>query len=415
MVKLEGMKVWRKVAVVFLFITLSSFSWAFPVQAEDNCTLRTSNPTNGNFFVLPEKIEVSSSNVKAPNSNDGANPTSEYVYFLHIYAENMIGSDRNVPITSSNLRDGILSPMDITSTVQSMFSSPGQVPATIYIQLERETGLVGDTLVCGKTIRVQNPTTYDCGVVSVQPTRTGENINLAITVSGGNLNPSESYAAWIDVPGWLDALKVPMSKSGNTLTNGTSGRYPDGTYYIEIGKNSSLNVIQAYRLLDHTRCGANFTIDKDSLIDVDDPGNTFSEDPPDSVAFTLCQQAANEEDMEACLTCFGEGHGTGSGPGQGDKNPPKKFWTAFGCVETSATGIVQSFLRIGLGLAGGFVLLAILYGAFLLTTSSGDPNRVKEGQEMISSAVMGLLFVIFSVVILQFIGVTILRIPGFGT
>jgi hypothetical protein len=90
------------------------------------------------------------------------------------------------------------------------------------------------------------------------------------------------------------------------------------------------------------------------------------------------------------------------------------FWTAFGCVRTSKEGLIQDFLRIGLGLAGGFVLLSILYGSFLLTTSSGDPKRVQEGQEMISSAVMGLLFVIFSVVILQFIGVSILRIPGFG-
>ncbi len=78
-------------------------------------------------------------------------------------------------------------------------------------------------------------------------------------------------------------------------------------------------------------------------------------------------------------------------------------------------GLVTSLLRIGIGLAGGFVLLSILYGSFLLTTSSGDPKRVQEGQEMITSAIMGLLFVIFSVIILRFIGVSILQIPGFGT
>jgi hypothetical protein len=83
-------------------------------------------------------------------------------------------------------------------------------------------------------------------------------------------------------------------------------------------------------------------------------------------------------------------------------------------VKTSKEGIVQNIIQIGLGLAGGFVLLSILYGAFLLTTSSGDAKRVQEGQEMITSAVMGLVFVIFSIMILQFIGVSILRIPGFG-
>lgn len=123
-----------------------------------------------------------------------------------------------------------------------------------------------------------------------------------------------------------------------------------------------------------------------------------------SAPFNLCQQAANADELAACRACVGADTIT-------DPNS-QHFWTAFGCVRTSKEGLIQDFLRIGLGLAGGFVLLSILYGSFLLTTSSGDPKRVQEGQEMISSAVMGLLFVIFSVVILQFIGVSILHIPG---
>ena len=39
---------------------------------------------------------------------------------------------------------------------------------------------------------------------------------------------------------------------------------------------------------------------------------------------------------------------------------------------------------------------------------------IKEAKEMITSAIVGSLFIIFSITILQFIGVSILHIPGFG-
>jgi hypothetical protein len=75
---------------------------------------------------------------------------------------------------------------------------------------------------------------------------------------------------------------------------------------------------------------------------------------------------------------------------------------------------VRHFIQIGLGLAGGIALLMIIAAGFLLTTSQNDPKKVTEAKELVTSAVIGLLFIVFSVTILQFIGVTILRIPGFG-
>ena len=43
---------------------------------------------------------------------------------------------------------------------------------------------------------------------------------------------------------------------------------------------------------------------------------------------------------------------------------------------------------------------------------SGIPDKVKAGQEIITSAVGGLLFIIFAVVMMNLIGVKILNIPG---
>jgi len=65
-------------------------------------------------------------------------------------------------------------------------------------------------------------------------------------------------------------------------------------------------------------------------------------------------------------------------------------------------------------ISGAIVLIMILAGAFMLSTSQGDPKKTQDAKELISSAIIGLLFIIFSITILQFVGVSILRIPGFG-
>jgi|GEM_PF-2059608 len=89
-------------------------------------------------------------------------------------------------------------------------------------------------------------------------------------------------------------------------------------------------------------------------------------------------------------------------------------WTAIGCIKSDATSIVQKIILIGLSIGGGVALLMILAAAFLFSTSQGDPKRVSDARELITSAIIGLLFIIFSITLLQFIGVNILRLPGFG-
>ncbi len=90
------------------------------------------------------------------------------------------------------------------------------------------------------------------------------------------------------------------------------------------------------------------------------------------------------------------------------------IWTAVGCIPTDPSDMIKVLLRIGLMISGGVVLLTILAGSFILSTSAGDPKKTTEAKELISSAIIGLVFVIFSVSILQLIGVQILQIPGFG-
>jgi hypothetical protein len=91
-----------------------------------------------------------------------------------------------------------------------------------------------------------------------------------------------------------------------------------------------------------------------------------------------------------------------------------KIWTAVGCITPTASGLISKFLPFSIGIAGGIALLLILFGALQMMMSAGNPERLNAGKELVSAAVTGLVFIIFSVFILRLVGVDILKIPGFG-
>lgn len=86
--------------------------------------------------------------------------------------------------------------------------------------------------------------------------------------------------------------------------------------------------------------------------------------------------------------------------------------TAIGKISTSPQGFVGSIMGVLLGFSGGIAILLIIASGYEMVTSQGNPEKVKAARERLTSAIVGLLFTIFSVAILQFIGVTILQIPG---
>lgn len=89
-------------------------------------------------------------------------------------------------------------------------------------------------------------------------------------------------------------------------------------------------------------------------------------------------------------------------------------WTAIGCIPTNSVGAATGLTQVGLGLAGLFTLIQIIYGAYELTFSRGDTKIVSQARKRITDSVLALLFIVFSITILRFFGVDILRIPGFG-
>jgi len=97
-----------------------------------------------------------------------------------------------------------------------------------------------------------------------------------------------------------------------------------------------------------------------------------------------------------CQQCFDEG----------------KAWTALGCIPTDPTELIKWVFPYLLGFGGLAAFLLIVFAGIQIMTSSGNPEKLKAGKELITSAITGLIFIILSLFLLRVIGVDILRIPG---
>jgi hypothetical protein len=117
----------------------------------------------------------------------------------------------------------------------------------------------------------------------------------------------------------------------------------------------------------------------------------------DEITQSFCSKYIDEDEFprehEGCVSCRG-------------------IWTSIGCVETDMGGFISSMLRIGLGISFGAAFIVMLYSAYLLQTSQGNPEKVRKAREYLNSAIIGILVVIFAAFILQLVGIQILRIPG---
>jgi len=92
-----------------------------------------------------------------------------------------------------------------------------------------------------------------------------------------------------------------------------------------------------------------------------------------------------------------------------------KLNTAIGCIPVfDQTEFLAFILRWGVGIGGGIAFILILYSGFMIMTASGNPERIKAGQELLTSAISGLILLIFSIFVLKFIGIDILGLNTFG-
>ncbi|MFZ5845440.1 MAG: hypothetical protein ACOY0S_03155, partial [Patescibacteria group bacterium] len=129
------------------------------------------------------------------------------------------------------------------------------------------------------------------------------------------------------------------------------------------------------------------------------PPAAVAQSPTPIVSSKICDFVQDENVRKTkCEPCFALGNS----------------WTAIGCIPTDPAGFIGTFLGFGVGIAGGIAFLLILFGGFQIMTSSGNPERLNAGRELVGAAITGLLLIVFSLFLLRLIGFNILGIPLFG-
>ncbi|MBI5122721.1 hypothetical protein HZA75_02565 [Candidatus Roizmanbacteria bacterium] len=86
--------------------------------------------------------------------------------------------------------------------------------------------------------------------------------------------------------------------------------------------------------------------------------------------------------------------------------------SAFGIFNTTPGDFIVKAFGILLAVSGAIAVLLIMRAGYKIMTARGNPEGLQQGREQLIAAIVGLMFLIFSFVFLQVIGVDILQIPG---
>lgn len=86
--------------------------------------------------------------------------------------------------------------------------------------------------------------------------------------------------------------------------------------------------------------------------------------------------------------------------------------TALGCLPVTIEILFNpsggGLMRWAIGIGAGVAFLLGIYGTLMIIISAGEPEKMQAGKELITSAIAGLLLIIFAVMLLQVVGVNIL-------
>ena len=99
-----------------------------------------------------------------------------------------------------------------------------------------------------------------------------------------------------------------------------------------------------------------------------------------------------------------------------------RYYTFLGCLglgssfteEGAASGVIQSVLNIIFTIVGGIAFIYLIYGTFVIITSQANPEKINYGKRVVTGAIIGLIFTLGSIFIVNFIASGVLKLPGFG-
>ncbi len=243
--------------------------------------------------------------------------------------------------------------------------------------------------------------------VSPERPRVGQTINVTIRGtrrphSRANRNNYAVEIARQDDPGTIysqDCINVPNNSAGRTIP--LDGR-EEGDYIIKINEqtgdgelfgNDCSAEFTYYWIKIHVRNNHDRNPNLNKMEIIPDPNGTE----------LAGLKGKKKAPPPPCATALND---SGNCP---------KVKTGIGIdIGTSPREFVKSIFSLILGISGGIALLLIIYSGYMLMVSRAKPEALQAAQDQLIAAVVGLVFIIFSLVVLQVIGVDILKIPGFN-
>jgi hypothetical protein len=256
---------------------------------------------------------------------------------------------------------------------------------------------------------VQNGTTWQCqtGYSEVGYCDNGSLCCNPNSTTTTNTNPSP-----IPTP----TGSIPVGQSGcsfNTSNNTPIIACKNGGVCAPIGGNIDTSVTpNVYR--------NGFCVDTQNKCPICGAG--YQPDYQTGKCSSISDSHATEVPFPTIISCApDEGcvPGVGCSNGSKDQTPPLSLCkgtcdTALGPLPTDLPGLLTRVFSIVLSIAGVVALGLIIASGYRIMISQGNPEQIKNAREQLTAAIIGLLFIIFSLVILQIIGANILNIPGFS-
>lgn len=234
-------------------------------------------------------------------------------------------------------------------------------------------------------------------------------INAIVPIKVRNINPDSDYLLWfIDGQKFNDGKFPVNSIIDETIKDqaGNEKNIKTASFSIQLDNNPGQKTL----CLKHGKTILGYGKDK---CEISIPIKVILQAPQNPATVKSGEAGAPLEDS----TLFEEKPTPANPPlpcaKYNDKKECVAVNTAIGDINTEPAEFVKRIFSLVLGMAGGIALILIIISGYKFMTSAGDPEKVKSATEGLTSAVIGLLFIIFAFVILQIIGVDILRIPGF--
>lgn len=217
-----------------------------------------------------------------------------------------------------------------------------------------------------------------CSIANPKPPEEGDSVSLKINNGPANEN------LYVKLDDSKTETKIGPQKSDNS-----------GILLVTLGSNMAIGNYTA-NVFD--------TNDKPICQPV-----SFSVYKKGSVPTSATKKACSEEEIRQgkCNSAAGKQCVT-SDP----TNPA--ISTAIGCIHTNPAILISDLFKFLLGISGGLAFLMMLLSGIQMIVSQGNPQALATAKGRFTSALIGLLFVIFSMLLMQIIGFDILKLPGFA-